>query len=158
MADLGFSFDAESIEPSTGYDLIPPGDYAARIAAADRKSTKAGTGEYIALEFEIVDPVCNGRKIWNNLNLWNQNPKAVEIAKSDFSAICRAVGVLQVRDTSQIVDKILTLTIGSKVRKDTGEAENVIKKYSPQGGGKPVATTGKPSAPAATTEKAPWDV
>jgi hypothetical protein len=45
--------------------------------------------------------------IWSRLNL--DNPKAVEIARRDLSAICRAVGVLTPGDSSELHDLPLVL-------------------------------------------------
>ena len=46
-----YSFNAAEVEPSTGFDLIPSGDYVAVINDAELKDNKAGNGKYISFEF-----------------------------------------------------------------------------------------------------------
>ena len=97
MATL--NFNANEVEPSVGFDAIPAGKYQAVIVDSDMKPNKAGTGEYLQLEFEIIDGEYKGRKVWERLNLANPNAQAVAIARGRLSAICRAVGVMTPRDS-----------------------------------------------------------
>lgn len=125
-----YSFNAAEVEPSTGFDLIPSGDYVAVINDAELKDNKAGNGKYISFEFEIIEGDFTGRKIWSNLNVEHPNAEAVKIGRADLSAICRAVNVLNLQDTLQLTNIPLVIQIGQKKNKDTGDLFNVIKKYS----------------------------
>jgi hypothetical protein len=146
MADLGFVFDSSEVEPSTGFDLMPPGEYQAVITRTERKPTKSGGNEMLVLEFEVIDTVCNGRKLWVNLNIWHSNPTAVDLSRKDLSAVCRAVGVKRMERTEELENKPLIIKVAIKPRKDNGENENRIVGYLPS------ATK---AAPAAT--KKPWE-
>jgi hypothetical protein len=44
-----------------------------------------------------------GREQFDNLNLWNQNATAVEIAWKRLSAICHVTGQINLQDTRQLV-------------------------------------------------------
>jgi hypothetical protein len=132
-------FDARTIEPSQGYDLIPPGDYDAVIIASEMKPTKDGKGVLLALDFKILGGQYQNRQIRSNLNMQNENSTTVEIAQGQLSAICRAVGVLTPTDSSELHMKPLQITIKTVKRKDNGELANEIKGYKPRSA-QPVAS------------------
>ena len=94
MANLG-NFDANNVDPATDFEPLPAGKYMAVITASEMKATKAGSGHYLELTFQIIDGPLKNRLLWSRLNLDNQNRKAVQIALGELSAICRAVGVMQ---------------------------------------------------------------
>jgi hypothetical protein len=149
MANLGNTYDASQGDAMDDRSVIPPGKYALLIAASDIKETKNGAGKYIEFELAGFNGDMDGRKHWVRLNLWNQNAQAVEIAQKEFTSICRAVGKLQVSDTTELHGIPMYVTIGVKKRKDTGEEENVIKKYEPYQQQPAGGTTSAP--PAGTT-------
>ena len=129
MANLG-GFNASEVEPAS-FDAIPAGKYQAVITESEMKETKSGTGEYLQLTFEIIEGDFKGRKLWARLNLSNPNQQAVQIARGELSAICRAVNVLQPGDSVELHN--LPLTIAVKVKTDAdGEVRNEIKGYSPR--------------------------
>lgn len=127
LSDL--NFDANNVEPNKGFDVLPADDYTAIIESSEMKNTKDGNGKYLKLSFQIIEGEFSGRKLWTNLNIVNDNPKAVEIAKADLSAICRAVGVMTPKDSNELHNKPLTIKVVCKKRKDNGEMENKIDKY-----------------------------
>ena len=158
MADLGGTFDAEATEP-TSFDLLPVGDYEAMIVESEKKTSQGGD-DYISLTFQILGPTHAGRKHWHNLNLWHKTSKeAVQIANGNLSAICRAVGVLHPRDTSELHNLPMIVRISQKPRKDNGEMQNQMTNWKPKGGAaaapQPLGATGtdgksvpQPAAPA----------
>jgi len=149
MALIGH-FDATSVAPSEDFSPIPVGEYLAHIVDSDVKPTKNNTGHYAELVFEVTAGEFKGRRVWTRLNLDNPNPKAVEIAQRELSAICHAVGVLQVTDTQQLHYKPLVIRVDIEERDGYGP-RNVIKAYKAVAGGVGNAPAGAaPSAPAAT--------
>ena len=118
-------FDSTQVAPSEDFSPVPPGEYPAIITGVEVKKTKAGTVQYLALEFTISAGPCQGRKIWNNLNLINPNPKAVEIAQRDLSAICQAVGKPRVQHESELMNCSITLKVAVK------DDRNEVKAYKP---------------------------
>lgn len=123
-------FNAEEHDELTDFSPLPQGDYLAIATDSDMKSTKAGTGEYLEIAWEVIDGEFKGRRLWSRLNLDNPNPKAVEIAQRELSSICRAVGVLRPEDSSQLHNIPLVLRVGVEKRKDTGEFSNRVKGYA----------------------------
>ncbi|MFN0038211.1 MAG: DUF669 domain-containing protein [Burkholderiales bacterium] len=144
-------FDANAVEPSAGFDDLPEGQYVAEIIKSEEKGTKDGKGKYLALTWSVSDGKYAKRQAWTNLNLDNPSAQAVNIAKAELSAICRATGVMQPRSSEELHLKRCRITIKHKPRKD-GQGKDVrIVKYE-----------SLTAAPAATGEQgqagnaAPW--
>jgi len=118
MASFGHTFDASSVEPSTGYDVLPPGKYLAQVVASEMRATKDGHGQYLYMEVDILEGQYAGRKLFDRLNLVNANPDAVQIAQRTLSSICRAVGKLQVSNSEQF--HLIPLIADVRVRPPKG--------------------------------------
>lgn len=149
MASFGQTFDASSIEPSTGYDVLPPGKYLAQIVASEMRVTKDGLGQYLYLEVDILDGQYAGRKLFDRLNLINANPDAVQIAQRTLSSICRAVGKLQVSNSEQL--HLIPLIADVRVRPPKGlYGESNSIRYLPRNAAPsttpPASTTAAPVA------------
>ena len=63
MAQLGGTFDANSVAPQTPFEVIPPGKYRVHIVDSDMRPTNDGNGQYLWLEMEILDGEQQGRKL-----------------------------------------------------------------------------------------------
>ena len=148
MADLQ-GFDANQVEPTTDFEPIPAGKYVAVITDSEMKPTKAGTGHYLQLTFQIIEGPYKNRFLWARLNLDNPNATAVQIARAELSAICRAVGVMAPKDSTELHDLPLVIHVRCKKRNDTGDITNEIKGYS-----KRESATGRPQQAASNTP--PW--
>ena len=147
MATL--NFNANEVEPSVEFEAIPAGKYQAVIVASDMKTNKAGNGEYLLLEFEIIEGEYQGRKLWTRLNLFNQNADAVRIARADLSAICRAINVMQIVHSADLHNLPLTITVKCKKTSD-GDIVNEVKGYAPK-----ASASGGAVTPAAPQQSAP---
>ncbi len=150
MANLN-GFDAAQVEPTASFVPIPAGKYLAAITESEMKPTKNGSGSYLQMTFTVLEGEYKNRVLWARLNLNNPNVTAVKIARSELSAICRAVSVLQPRDSVELHNIPLLITVKVKKREDTGELTNEIKGYEP----KAVAAGQPQQAPAASTTP-PW--
>lgn len=129
MANLG-NFDATKVDPNTSFEPIPAGKYTAVITASEMKPNKAGTGQYLELTFTIIEGEHQNRQLWARLNLEHPNEVAVKIARGQLSAICRAVGVLQPRDSVELHNLPLMITVKCKRREDTGDITNEITNFT----------------------------
>ena len=129
MATL--NFNATEVEPSVEFEAIPAGKYQAVIVESEMKPNKAGTGEYLQLEFEIIEGEFKNRKLWTRLNLHNPNADAVRMARADLSAICHAVNVIQPGDSVELHNLPLTITVKCRKTPD-GDIVNDIKGYAPK--------------------------
>jgi hypothetical protein len=148
MANLS-GFNAHDVDPATTFEPIPAGKYLAAIIASEMKPTKSGVGKYLELSLQILDGPYRNRVVWARLNLDNPNPTTVQIAKAELSAICRAVGVMTPRDSQDLHNLPLVISVRLKKRDDTGEMTNEVKGYS-----KKEAADGQPQQVAGDTP--PW--
>jgi hypothetical protein len=152
-------FDASQVEPNKPLEPIPAGFYNARIIESEMKPTKNQDGAYLALTLEILDGQYQGRKIFDRLNLQNPNAQAMEIAYRTLSAICHAVGVYQVNDSSELHGRPLSVKVSlrpAQTNSQTGdhyEAINEVKGYKAIEGSTAQLNTGMP--PAAPPPQAP---
>lgn len=128
MANLN-GFNANNVEPSTDFDAIPAGKYAAVITGSEMKPTKAGNGSFLELTFQVIEGEFKGRQLWARLNLDNPNPLAVKIARGELSAVCRAVGVMEPKDSCELHNLPLVIAVKQKADAD-GEVRNEIKGYA----------------------------
>ena len=152
MANLN-GFNAHEVEPDASFEAIPAGKYLAAITESEMKPTKNGSGSYLQLAFTILDGEYKNRILWARLNLNNPNATAVKIARSELSAVCHAVGVMQPRDSVELHNLPLVITIKLKKREDTGELVNEIKGYARKDAAG--ANGQRPQAPV-TDNTPPW--
>ncbi|MGN0880094.1 MAG: DUF669 domain-containing protein [Oligosphaeraceae bacterium] len=145
------NFNVSEVSPAQEFQPLPEGRYEAVISDSDVKQTRAGNGSYIQLEFEVVSGEHRGRRLWGRYNVENTNREAVEIGRAQFSAVCQASGVPSPRDTAELHNRTLILSVRCRRRKDADELENVISGYRPR------ETANQPAAPAPQqTATAPW--
>jgi hypothetical protein len=148
MATL--SFNANDVDPNFTFEPIPAGKYLAVITESELKPTKSGAGQYLEFTFQIIEGEYKGRSVWSRLNLDNPNATTVKIARAELSAICRAVGVLAPKDSLELHNIPLVITVGHKKRDDNGELTNIVRAYAKK-------DVTAPKAPAVgNNSKAPW--
>lgn len=147
------NFDATQVAPDTGVgDPIPAGWYNVAMDESEIKPTKdnAVSGSvYLQCRFNVLDGAHAGRKLFARFNIKNANPTAQEIAYKQLSAVCHAVGVLQVGDSQLLHGRPLKVRV--KIRKgnsdpskgDTFDDSNEITAYKnvnePVDAGQPAA-------------------
>ena len=122
------NFNANEVEPNAPFEVIPAGKYNAVIVESEMKATRAGTGRYLKLVFEITDGEFAGRKLFASINLENPNPDAVRIGRAELSAVCHAVNVLDLQDTVQLHNLPMVITVRVKKNQD-GEPTNEVRGY-----------------------------
>lgn len=116
-------FDANSVAPDMGFEVLPAGWYQAMIDDSEMRPTKDETGAYLQLRFSVISGHFAGKKVFTRLNLKNANPVAQEIAYKQLSSICHAINVLQVTDSTQLHGHPMHVKL--KVRKDkSGEYDD----------------------------------
>ena len=121
MASL--NFNATQVAPAMGFEVLPAGWYDAMIDESEMRPTKDGSGAYLQLRFSIMGGFANGQKVFQRLNLQNANQTAQDIAYSQLSAICHAIGVMQLQDSSQLHGQPMKIKL--KIRKDkTGQYDD----------------------------------
>ena len=128
MAQLGEQFSQDSLPESPGFEPIPNGWYTTNIAGADLKDTNAGTGQYIAMQLLVTGPNCQGRVVWANLNIRNPSQKAEKIGRGQLNAVMRAIGLLEIDDTDQLIGGSLDVKVSIRRSEEYGD-RNEVKDY-----------------------------
>jgi len=143
-------FNAAEVEPQQSMEPLPAGWYRAVITASEEKPTKAQTGSFLMMTLEVIEGQHQGRKVFERLNLNNPNATAVEIAQRTLSSICRAVGVMTPRNSSDLHDKPFMVKLAVKPGDGQYGPSNDIKEYAEQD------KAPSASAPAASSSTPPW--
>lgn len=159
MAFLNETFSVDQLPQgnSGSFDPLPEGWYTATIAGAELKTTKAGTGQYIAVRYDITGPTHQGRVVFGNLNIRNPNPKAEEIGRQQLGELMRAIGLASVQDTDQLIGGQLQIKLSIRAQ-DGYEPTNDVKGFKALTGAAPkVQPAGgiQPQAAAASSAP-PW--
>lgn len=175
MANIG-QFNPGAHQPRVSMEPLPSGWYQMVIINSEVRKTKDGAGGYLWLELEIVEsahPQLKGRRVWDRLNLWNENQQAVQIAESTLTSICKAVGESRVvSETNVLHARPLAVRLRYRAETPEYEASNEVKDYdsvaarfpggavaASQGaapGAAAPAATGGPVAPPANPAVPPW--
>ena len=157
MAKISFNIAEAGELKDSAPEILPVGDYTMQITQSDLRDTKAGDGQYIWLELEILGPKYVGRRYWERLNLFNKNETAVRIAKKALGAICNAVGVSAFEDTEQLHLKPMKVVITHKENKQ-GKLETRADYYPLNAQTPTAAPVSAPTAaaPSAGAPK-PWE-
>ena len=96
------NFNAATVAPRAALDPIPSGWYRAIIEKSSMEPTSKPGGQMLAIELKIIDGEFVNRKLFDRLNLVNENPTTVQIAFEQLSAICHATGVIQCAQSEQL--------------------------------------------------------
>lgn len=151
-------FNAADVEPADNdFTPLPVGDYKMAVTNTEIKETKSNAqNKYLSVTLEVLEGNYKGRLVFENLNLWRAGTSekdriTVKIAQQKLSGICRAVGNLKIKDTSELHNKPIIATL--KIRPASGDygERNEVAKYRSINGGNTLPT----STPAQTEEKPP---
>ena len=82
MVELNFTVDPNMQSGGGEWQALETGDYTGSIVDASQKTSQTGN-KYLAVQVTI-----EGKgSVWDNLNLWHSNPKAVSIATEKLNSI-----------------------------------------------------------------------
>ena len=154
---LDQEFNIDSIPQSErSYDLVAPGWYPAVIKNAEIKTTREGTGKYIALRFDIMGDKSAGRVVFSNINIRNANPKAEEIGVQQLGEIMRSTGLTKVVDTDQLIGLQLQIKVDIRKSEQYGDS-NEVKGYKAISASATVSVGKAEKAPSSASEtRPPW--
>ena len=149
-------FNQNSVAAATPFEPVPAGWYNVVIEGSEMKPTNDKSGQYLELTMRILDGELVNRKIWDRLNLQNKSEKAMEIAYGNLSAICKAVNIATLQDSTELHNKPLRVRVKLKPAEGKFAESNDVSGYGPIEG---VVNSAAPSsiaptaAPAAETEE-----
>lgn len=156
---MGAAFDSSTVEPSesrTG-EPLPAGVYPVEITNAEVKELSKKNGHGLNLEFTVIDGPGAKRKVWQLLCIVHENEQTQQIAQSQLSALCRAVGINGVlEDTDGLFQR--TLNLRTKIRPAQGDypAKADVAGYEPFGAASAQAPAARPAAGLQSGAAAPW--
>ena len=145
MSEFNFNADFNNVQ-SDDYSPMPVGEYQVSCVKAEKLMTKAGTGEYIKCEFDVMGDAqgnYKGRKLWMNFNINNPNPKAVEISIQQLNTYMMACNLKGVNDTSQLTGYAVIAKVKIKRDEQYGDS-NEITTFKPISGATPPNNTHHP--------------
>lgn len=157
MAFLGEEINVNDLPESTkSYDPLPAGWYTVKITGAELKETKAGTGKYISVKYDVLGPTHQGLIVFGNLNLQNPSQKAEEIGRRQLGELMRAIGLPAVRDTDQLIGGELLIQLEIKAAEGAYAASNNVVGFKALEGGAPPKPTATASESAPAKAAPPW--
>lgn len=131
MAQLDGGYDATNGEMMNERSALPAGEYTAAMVKSDRTQAKSNANNsYIACEFEVTEGQFQGRRFWTNLNLWNSNSQAVDIAQRELNSIMHACGRLRVNDTEELHGIPMRVKLKVKTDGQYGD-KNEVANFAP---------------------------
>lgn len=139
---MSFKFSRHDIEEADDeFGLLDKGWYKAVIDRAEFKDTKKKTsgeakkGLMLAIGYKLAgNEALDGRYVWANLNIENDNPAAVEIGTDQLNKLLHATGIEEFESPDQLLER--TVSIYVKVRKGTNgyeDSNEVSMVKSPKG-------------------------
>jgi len=148
--------------------VLPTGIYNMQAISAEVKETANKKGNFIAVEYKVMDGEHSGKVVIDRFNIVNTNPEAVDIGKNQLKTMITAGGYANpnlLSDTNDIVGLKFRLQLEEVANKWTNNdgqevdgKENKFKGYFKYDGQAPAkAETPAPvaSAPAPTPAPAP---
>lgn len=127
MSELGYEVNLDDVE-SNSYDPVPAGWYTANITDAKVKTTSKG-GTMIAMRFDIVGPSQQGRVVFTNINIINDNKDTEAMGKKILKSIVEVCGLpTRFSNTDIFVGLQLQIKVVIKEDKEYGP-KNEVKGY-----------------------------
>lgn len=139
MGNLGQGFSVDQLPQDDSFDTIPAGWYNAKITESELRDTRAGTGQYIQVRFDITGPQQAGRVMFDNLNIRNPSEVAERIGLQQLNSLLTACGLSSITDTSQLIGHDVQIQVSrtedSSQYADVNGFRNDVKAYRAVGGG-----------------------
>lgn len=131
MARLPLSYNtAENNEGLTDFTAFPADKYPVILTKSEYKETKAKNGHFLQMIMKVIAGKYKGRLIYENLNLDNPNPVAVEIANKALNSICKACGKVGVQDSEELHGIPFYATLKVNPATKTNPASNSVTAYT----------------------------
>lgn len=148
----------DTLPEAQSYELVPAGWYTASITNAEVKNTKSGTGQYIAVRFDITGPSHQGRVVFQNFNIRNPNPKAEEIGLQQLNGLLRSIGIATISDTDQLLGGSCQIKVAIRRDEKYGDSNEAKGFKAIQGSAPPPPLQQQaPTAQAPAAPKKPWE-
>lgn len=111
------------------FDLLPAGNYNVIITNTEEKVTRDGTGTRLVIEMEVQSGEFQGRKIWDSINIQNQNDKTVAAGQRKIKQIMFCLDMVQVKDSSEFHFKPLIAVVEIRKSRNEYPDSNGVKRF-----------------------------
>lgn len=138
---MELNFDSTKVEKvESKFDPIPDGKYKAMIVNSEERTTQVEGNRYLSLTWQIVDGPYKGRTIFDNFHTVRNgktptDAETIRIANSRLADVCGAVNVIRFKNTSELHNKIICISVRVKAPNNGYPASNKIVKYESINGG-----------------------
>ena len=105
-------------DAAASFAPLPVGKYNVNCLSAEVKETKAKTGEYISVTFEVMEGPFRNKKLFTTFNIKNPNPKAVEIGRGQLKSFMENAGLTDFALNGVGDLEGLKTGVKTKIRKD----------------------------------------
>lgn len=96
-----FNFDARTVQPWVGFELVPAGWAKVAIRKSNLKPNQAQNGDFLELQYEILEGPAKGKVVFDRFNMRNPSVEAVEIGYRKLASVCYCTGVLTISAQQQ---------------------------------------------------------
>ena len=157
MSSLNQTFIADELpQPTSDFSPLPDGFYNVVVTKAEVKNTKDGTGQYIAVRYDVTGPTHQGRVVFGNLNIKNKSSVAEDIGRQQLGSLMRSIGLDRVDDTDQLIGGNLSIKLATRTQEGY-EPTNEIKAFKAIEGALPsFANSVKQLEQTPAKSSAPW--
>ena len=161
MVDFPEDFNPNEVPADDrSFEPLPAGDYQMQVIESDIKPTRTG-GEQLVLTLEVLSGPFANRRVWDRLNIKNQNADAQRIAQRALADLCLSVGVTSLRRTEDLHFKPFSARLTIKADKTGQYGPSNAVRYKSGGGAPAVKAPSATTAPAAQARPAatgakPW--
>lgn len=146
------NFDASQVEPDQGggFEPLPTGDYLVLAQDAEVKVSRSGDSRYLSLKLQVLDGPSRNRIVFGRVTISAKNETAQRIGQAQFSALCRATGIVRPNDTAEFLNKPFVAHVKYEPPRDGYGAGNSVTGYKPanQSPGQQAFQPPRPSAQA----------
>ena len=158
MSDLGFTYKASEIPVDEGdgdFAPLPNGWYTAKVTDAQLKDTRAGTGRYINVRYDIMGPTHQGRVVFGMLNIQNQNDVAERIGVQQLGSLLRSIGVEDFSDTDQLIGGECQIRLATEKSAEYGD-KNKVTAWKAMGDSPAAKPAAAPTPTQGSGSTPPW--
>lgn len=147
MAHLNQAFNPDEVpEDERTFEPLPAGEYQMQVIESEIKPTKENTGQMLVLTLEVLSGPHENRKVWDRLNIVNQNADTQRIAQRALADLCLAIGVPSVTDSEVLHFKPFTARIGIRQDKSGQYGPQNTVRYKAKGGVAPAQSSNPSTA------------
>lgn len=104
-------FNAAEVD-TDGMGALPAGTYLVSVDDSAMKDTKDNKGQYLEFTYIILEGDQKGKRIWDRMNLINDNATSVEIAEKSLAQLCKACKKPNAKDSDELRGCTFTVVYG----------------------------------------------